>query len=173
VRAWLVTGGAGSTLGPVERGRPGQDSCHLKTLKGKKRLAHERPLSLSWRAKSQILDQAAAGEEIASFILCPDKARAGLFPEHSRSRILTVDEIRGLLGVTLRNPMPLFGKRLRPRLDSGDIRVFTAGERFTFGLDLPGFRAASFLIPLFLLFLFFPFTFLKGGFRSLSHYSTP
>jgi hypothetical protein len=26
---------------------------------------------------------------------------------------------------------------------------------------------------LFLLFLFFPFTFLKGGFRSLSHYSTP
>ena len=67
-------------MGPVERGRPGQDSCHVKTLKGKKRLAHERPLSLSWRAKSQIMDQAAAGEEIASFVLCPDKAQGRFVP---------------------------------------------------------------------------------------------
>ena len=69
-----------------------------------------------------------------------------------------------LLAVAPRGQLPLLRQGLGPRLDSGNIRVFITDDRFTFRLGLPGFYAASFLVPLFLLLLFFPFPFLKGRF---------
>lgn len=79
----------------------------------------------------------------------------------------------GLPVVPSRSPLPLLGERLRSGLDSGYIRIFTAAVWLTFSLDFLGFRAANFLIPLFLFLFFFPFELLKGSLGSLSHYLTP
>jgi hypothetical protein len=68
-----------------------------------------------------------------------------------------------LFGVSPEAYLPLFGQWLRPRFNSGDIGIFEAVTWFTFCLDLPDFRTPGFLVSLFLLLFFFPFTLLKGG----------
>ena len=72
--------------------------------------------------------------------------------------------VRSLPAVPPRRQLPLLREGLWPWFDSGNIRVFIADDWFAFRLDLLGFKAASFLVPFFLLLVLFPFPFLKGGF---------
>ena len=71
---------------------------------------------------------------------------------------------RSLLGFPLRNILPLLREGLWTGPNPGDIRIFITVDRLMFRLGLLSIDAASFLISLFLLFLFFPFPFLKSIF---------
>ncbi len=100
--------------------------------------------------------------EIASFVRYPAEARAGL-PLGAQGLSQQMRFERSSLAVPPRGQLPLLRERLRPWFDSGNIRVFITDHWFALRLDFPGFLAASFLVSFFLLLVFFPFPFLKGG----------